>query len=709
MSGFRFNLPLTARWRIATFPLLAVILLIALDSSFSLNLPAAGQGMTPTATTTPVGTVTPSPTPTSTPSWPTAPPGLGTTASEDVGLFSEVDGGPPPSTDVETIASRLVGIDFGQLTQVTKSPVGPKDPATGEPPPPQTLVLNLFDNVVFTGIVEHVERTSSGHALWGRLEGVELGTMTMVVNGSIVVGTVRTLDAVYSIRTSSDGTYVIRQIDESSLPPLGEPLEAPSSPRDAPPQADDVPPDDGSEIDVMVGYTPWAKHREGGRAAIEALIDLLIAETNQAYANSGVIHRIRLVSREEVEYIEEGDSVIDLGRLRDDSDGYMDHIHELRDTYAADLVHLVVGTNRVCGSAVSVGGDESHGFALTVNVCGGFAFAHELGHNMGLDHDRYVVEGPGSRSNYGYVNQRMFEPDAPESARWRTIMAYNQQCWDVGDHDCHEVPYFSNPELTYNGDPVGVPADNPSTGVDGPADAVRTLNDRRHITANFRRSSTSPTPRVALSLSPYWLSENGGTSTVTATLHRPSSADTLVTVSASPADAVTLSANRTLTILAGRTVSVDTVTITGVDNGDQTGDVSVTVSATAANSSSLGVIPPEPVALAVVDDETTPVVTLSLSPAEIVEGEGRAGGFTSLISTLDNRSSAATKVTVSASPAEEIEEIWWNPLTIPAGQITSSPKAIWAVDDPEFKESKKIVTVSGTATNSLARIHRWTA
>ena len=560
-------------------------------------------------------------------------------------------------------------------------------------------MLNLFDDVVFTGIVEHVEPTASGHSLWGGLDGVELGTMTLVVNGSVVVGTVRTLDAVYTIRTVGESTYVIRQIDESSLPPLGEPLEAPSSPRDAPPQADDVPPDDGSEIDVMVVYRPWAKHREGGRAAIEALIDLLIAETNQAYANSGVIHRIRLVSREEVEYIEEGDSVIDLGRLRDDSDGYMDHIHELRDTYAADLVHLVVGTNRVCGSAVSVGGDESHGFALTVNVCGGFAFAHELGHNMGLDHDRYVVEGPGSRSNYGYVNQRMFEPDAPESARWRTIMAYNQQCWDVGDHDCHEVPYFSNPELTYNGDPVGVPADNPSTGVDGPADAVRTLNDRRHITANFRRSSTSPTPRVALSLSPYWLSENGGTSTVTATLHRLSSEDTVLTVSASPADVVTLSANGTLTIPAGQTVSVDTVTITGVDNGDQTGDVTVTVSATATNMSDLGVIPPEPVALAVVDDETTPVVTLSLSPAVVFEGGDGTDRRARASAMLDNRSSAATTIILSASPVEAVEEI--DPLTIPAGQITSSPKAIWAVDDAELMEVRKMVTVSGTATNSL--------
>ena len=482
----------------------------------------------------------------------------------------------------------------------------------------------------------------------------------------------------------------------------GEPLEpplSPLSPRDAPAEADDVPPDDGSEIDVMVVYTPLAKHREGGRAAIEALIDLFVAETNQAYANSGIVHRIRLVLREEVEYIETGDSVIELGRLRDDSDGYMDHVHELRDLYAADLVHLVVGTNRFCGSAAAVGGDESYGFALSVNVCGSLTFAHELGHNMGLDHDRYEVGVPVSGSNFGYVNQRMFEPDTPESARWRTIMAYNRQCWDVGDHDCHQVPYFSSPELTYNGDPMGVPAGNPSTGVDGPADAVSTLNDRRHINANFRRSSTSLTPRVGLTLSPYWLSENGGVSSVKATLHRSSSEETVLTVSVSPTDAVSLSSDRTLTIPAGQTVSVDTVTITGVDNGDQTGDVTVTVSATATNTSDLGVIPPEPVALAVVDDETTPVVTLSLSPAVVFEGGDGTDRRARASAMMDNRSSAATKVTLSASPAEAVEEI--DPLTIPAGQIASSPKAIWAVNDTEFEGVRKMVTVAGTAMNSL--------
>ena len=649
----------------------------------------------------PDGTSTPTSTPTPVPTVATSPSKPAPDEAMANGLFSEVEGDPPPSPGVDTLASRLVEIDFGQLSQVTKSPVGPKDPVTGKPTEPQALVLNLFDDVVLTGIVEHVEPTSSGHSLWGRLDGVGLGTFTLVVNGRMVIGTVRTPDAVYTIRTAGDGTYVIRQIDESSLPPLGEPLEGPVTPRDSHTQADDVPPDDGSEIDVMVVYTPLAKHREGGRAAIEALIDLFVAETNQAYANSGVIHRINLVLREEVDYTEDGGSSLDLRRLSNGSDGHMDHVHERRDMYGADLVHILVGRSDVGGRAFfialeSSADGEALGFGLTASFSG-LVFAHELGHNMGLLHDRYQIGVPRTGSHYGYVNQRMFEPGAPESARWRTIMAYPDQCSEVAEYYCEQIGSFSNPENNYNGDPMGVPADHPSTGVDGPANAVGTLNDRREITANFRQSSASPSPRVHLTLSPYWLSENGGVSKVTATLHRPSSADTTVTILASPSDAVTLSGSRTLTIPAGRTVSVASVTITGVDNGDQTGDVSVTVSATAANTSSLGVVDPEPVALVIADDETTPVVTLSLSPSEIAEHEG----WTFVTAMLDSRSSADTIVSVSAEPAELIEQRWDNTLTIPAGQTES----IWfgvsllAVDNDELAEATQTVTVSGTSEN----------
>ena len=45
--------------------------------------------------------------------------------------------------------------------------------------------------------------------MWGSLEGVELETITIVVDCSIVVGRVRTLAAAYSNWTVGAGTYVI--------------------------------------------------------------------------------------------------------------------------------------------------------------------------------------------------------------------------------------------------------------------------------------------------------------------------------------------------------------------------------------------------------------------------------------------------------------------------------------------------------------------
>ena len=269
----------------------------------------------------------------------------------------------PLSNGITTIRARVVGIEFHRLV-TARADLG----RPGAPAP--TLTLNLFDDVTLVAVIEQSTPTASGYALAGRIDGAELfGTLTLVVNGDVVAGTVQTLSAAYTIRTTSTGQHVIREVDTSALPPEAEPLLPPENP----PASDRIQPitppstrppratvdqaiaggDDGSQIDVLVLYTPAARRGEGGERAIRALIDLMTAETNHAFARTGVIQRVALVGVKEVDYVEHSMKGA-LDHLIETTDGQMDEVHAMRDDRAADLVHLIVDRDddfEFCGIA----------------------------------------------------------------------------------------------------------------------------------------------------------------------------------------------------------------------------------------------------------------------------------------------------------------------------------------------------------------------
>ena len=239
-------------------------------------------------------------------------------------------------------------------------------------------------------------------------------------------------------------------------------------------------------VDVAVVYTPAAREEAGGTAGIEAVIDLMVAETNAAYEAGGVRHRLALVARSEVQYVEEGD-FRDYRRLGNPSDGYMDEVHAMRDRTGADLVHLVF---KYEGHPFGGVAGRPGAFGLTCQGCGGATFAHELGHNMGLSHDRYQAHNHqgGARSHpaFGYVNPGGVAAGAARSSRWRTVMAYNRQCADVHAL-CPWLLRFSNPRQSVNGAPLGVPfTDGGASGLSGPADAVAVLETTGPGVARWR-------------------------------------------------------------------------------------------------------------------------------------------------------------------------------------------------------------------------------
>jgi hypothetical protein len=245
-----------------------------------------------------------------------------------------------------------------------------------------------------------------------------------------------------------------------------------------------------SVVDLLVFFTPAAAAEAGGAAQLRDEIAAAVKESNQAYLNSGVNHRLRLLSTELIDYVEAayiaGDPTTGIGtdivRLTATSDGYLDSVHTRRDQVGADVVALIVASN----PTEPKGGIsklmhtlspsfESDAFCVVMRsvMKNRFALPHEIGHIMGCGHDHAeaVIDGASGVGVYPYSYGYIFQVGG-------TIYG------DIMTYTANLLPYFSNPDILYNGVPMGVPGNDPSQS----ANCALSMNNTAATVAAFRNS-----------------------------------------------------------------------------------------------------------------------------------------------------------------------------------------------------------------------------
>ncbi len=235
--------------------------------------------------------------------------------------------------------------------------------------------------------------------------------------------------------------------------------------------AADSPP---AEFDVLIVYTPAALKALGSVDALTAQAELAMADANACYQNSAIPIVGRIVGVRAVDYAESGEIRTDLHRLAVPDDGILDEVQGYRDEAEADFVCMFTRHDSADGYrgyaeilVVTTPDAEILGFSVVdaVAATGEHLFAHELGHNMGCDHDR---ENTTNLHLFDFSYGWRFT--GQDGKLYRDVMAYAPGA---------STPYFANPVVSYAGTPTGV-ADY--------ADTARTLRESAPAFVNFRSS-----------------------------------------------------------------------------------------------------------------------------------------------------------------------------------------------------------------------------
>ncbi len=333
----------------------------------------------------------------------------------------------------------------------------------------EALELSIGATRVGMRVSKVEKRSETQHSVFGEIDGDPDGFVILTTENDTTVGVIQLAaqGQIFEIRSAGSGVSALSpahgrhfaECADGQRPAPKFPVD-PAAPPLVPVGAPDEPEDGGiaggcsagRHFDLLVVYTPAARNEAGGTDAIRAVCQLAVDTTNQVYGNSQISPRAVLVERREISYSETNDVETDRDRLADSSDGYMDSVHTIRNDFGADIVVLLVdgGDSDNCGIAFCDPSDSSEGFCVVQQGCAisNFSFPHEIGHLQGCAHNN---EDSGWGCNT-YCDSYGYRFTGNSGARSRTVMAYNDD-----DNPSMRIGLFSNPNVQFDGVPVGIP------------------------------------------------------------------------------------------------------------------------------------------------------------------------------------------------------------------------------------------------------------
>ena len=202
-----------------------------------------------------------------------------------------------------------------------------------------------------------------------------------------------------------------------------------------------------SNIDIAVFWTNTVENNVGGRNQILSIVASAYTLLNDVMIDNKIPLTFTIKYNNLINFAETTMKQ-DLKSFYLGTNG-LKYTHYIRNKYKVDLMQLIVDNAEYCGYGYILKDKDTvswrdYGLSLVhYNCLSYYSHIHEIGHNLGLNHN---IED----ATFGYKNYGFGYRYCDNSVKIRTIMSYN-----CPTTPSYRIPYFSSPDILYNGIPTG--------------------------------------------------------------------------------------------------------------------------------------------------------------------------------------------------------------------------------------------------------------